>query len=132
MNVCCTLRRIQLWRNSAELRLWRWKVVCTEPDYSQGQVSKVYLRKVILGSLSQYILISKMDIITILNQMLLKDRAELTYVQRTLCRTGRVKLYCQVQHTVKSQILSLLIKVIFLIKQNNLFLALIFYIFYLI
>lgn len=84
-----------------------------EHDYPQGQVSKVYLRKVILGSLSQYILISKMDIITILNQMLLKDRAELTYVQRTLCRIGRVKLYCQVQHTVKRQILSLLIKVIF-------------------
>lgn len=81
-----------------------------EHHYPQGQVSKVYLRKNFLGSLSQYTLISKVDIITTLNQALLKDRDELAYVQRTLCRTGRVRLYCQVQHTVRSQIL---IKVLF-------------------
>lgn len=85
----------QCWTEAVEMAGCMHRAYNNEHHYPQWQVSKVYLRKVILGSLSQYILIRKMDIITILNQMLLKGRIELTYVQRTLCRTGRVKLYCR-------------------------------------
>lgn len=55
-----------------------------EHHCSQGQASKVNLSKVILGSLSHSILISKMDIITMLTQMLLKERAALIYEKKSV------------------------------------------------